>query len=65
MMKRWFLSFGLWTAISLTARAGDVAGSPISGWQPGMLDIHQISSGPVAPATSCSELRRAATSSAW
>lgn len=45
MMKRLFLSLGLWTAISLTARAGDVVGSPISAWQPGMLDIHQISSG--------------------
>jgi len=45
MTKRLFLSFGLWMAISLTAHADDVAGSPISVWQPGMLDIHQISSG--------------------
>ncbi len=39
------LSAGLLMALSLTARAEDVAGTPLSAWQPGSVDIHQISTG--------------------
>lgn len=30
---------------AMVARADDVVGRPIESWQPGMLDIHQISTG--------------------
>ena len=30
---------------AMVARAEDVVGRPIESWQPGMLDIHQISTG--------------------
>ncbi len=45
MMTRLLLSIGLSMTVLLAARAGDVVGKPISPWQPGTLDIHQISSG--------------------
>jgi hypothetical protein len=45
MMLRLLLSVGLWVAMTVTARAEDVVGQPLAGWQPGTLDIHQISSG--------------------
>lgn len=45
MTTRWLLSIGLLMAVSLTAQAEDAVGNPISPWQPGTLDIHQISTG--------------------
>lgn len=36
---------GLLMTLAAAACAEDVAGRPLSAWQPGMLDIHQISSG--------------------
>jgi hypothetical protein len=39
------LIIGLLTTATLTARAQDAVGHPISPWQPGTLDIHQISTG--------------------
>jgi hypothetical protein len=45
MTIRLLLSLGICMTVTLTARGEDVAGSPISPWQRGTLDIHQISSG--------------------
>ena len=45
MTMRLLLSIGFLAAITMTARAEDVVGKPISPWQPGTLDIHQISTG--------------------
>lgn len=45
MKMRHFLALGLWMTVSWTARAEDVEGKLISAWQPGMLEIHQISTG--------------------
>lgn len=45
MTQRLLLSMGLLAIASLNARAEDVVGNAISPWQPGMLDIHQISTG--------------------
>jgi hypothetical protein len=42
---RLFLSIGLLMTVTLAARAEDAVGKPISSWQPGTLDIHQISTG--------------------
>ncbi len=44
-MMKLSLSAGLLLAMALTARAQDVVGNPLSPWQPGTLDIHQISTG--------------------
>lgn len=45
MKRRLVLSVGLLVISTLVARAEDFAGREITPWQPGMLDIHQISSG--------------------
>lgn len=45
MKLRLLLSVGLLALAPLAARAEDVVGREITPWQPGMLDIHQISSG--------------------
>ena len=42
---RLLLSAGLLLSATLAARAQDTVGHPISPWQPGTLDIHQISTG--------------------
>ena len=42
---RLLLSIGLLFTVTMTARGDDVVGNPLSSWQPGTLDIHQISSG--------------------
>ena len=45
MNMRLLLALGLWLTVACTARAGDVVGQPIAPWEPGTLDIHQISTG--------------------
>ncbi len=45
MTIRLFLRIGLLLTVALAARAEDAVGNPIAPWQPGMLDIHQISTG--------------------
>lgn len=45
MTTRLFLSLALWAAMGLAASADDVVGNPISPWEPGTIDIHQISTG--------------------
>ena len=45
MRFRLFLAIVLLAIAAMTARAGDIVGEPIAPWQPGMLDIHQISTG--------------------
>jgi hypothetical protein len=40
-----FLSIGLLMTVTLTVRAQDTVGKAIAPWQPGTLDIHQISTG--------------------
>ncbi len=45
MATRMLLSLGLWMFLLLPSHAEDVTGMPISPWQPGTLDIHQISTG--------------------
>ena len=42
--RSWVFRVVLAVAI-VVARAGDVVGRPIESWQPGMLEIHQISTG--------------------
>ena len=46
MKVKWVLWIALLTCLlAIDTRAEDVVGNPITPWQPGMLDIHQISSG--------------------
>ena len=45
MNMRLLLAFCLWLTVTGTARAGDVVGQPIAPWEPGTLEIHQISTG--------------------
>jgi beta-lactamase superfamily II metal-dependent hydrolase len=45
MTLRLLLSITLLSTAASLARADDVVGKPISPWQPGTLDIHQISTG--------------------
>ena len=45
MKYRWLLTVVVLAVAAGSARAEDVVGSPITPWQPGMLDIHQISTG--------------------
>ncbi len=45
MATRLLLSLGFYASLFITAYAGDTVGMPLAAWQPGMLDIHQISSG--------------------
>ena len=45
MRFRLFLTIVLLAIAAMTARAADVVGRPIAPWQPGMLEIHQISTG--------------------
>ena len=45
MRSRLFLTIILLAIAAMTARAEDVVGRPIAPWQPGMLEIHQISTG--------------------
>jgi beta-lactamase superfamily II metal-dependent hydrolase len=45
MLARLLLSIVLSTTVTWTAQADDTVGNPLSAWQPGTLDIHQISSG--------------------
>ncbi len=44
-MTKLLLSIGFFLAVTFMACAADVVGNPLSPWQPGTLDIHQISSG--------------------
>ncbi len=44
-MMRLFLCIGLLLIVTLAAGAQDAVGKPISPWQPGTLDIHQMSTG--------------------
>lgn len=45
MTIRPFFVLGLLLPALSAARAGDAVGQKISPWQPGTLDIHQISTG--------------------
>ena len=45
MNYRWLLTVVVLAVAARSARAEDVVGDPITPWQPGMLDIHQISTG--------------------
>ena len=45
MNVRFLFATVLLAITTLTTRAEDVVGQPIAPWQPGMLDIHQISTG--------------------
>jgi beta-lactamase superfamily II metal-dependent hydrolase len=45
MKYRWFLTALVLAMAATSARAEDVVGAPITPWRPGMLDIHQISTG--------------------
>jgi len=45
MKLRLLLTIVVLAATAMIARAEDVVGRPIAPWQPGMLDIHQISTG--------------------
>lgn len=45
MAMRLFLAIGLSMAAALAARGEDVVGNTISPWQPGAIDIYQISTG--------------------
>ena len=45
MKLRLLLTFVVLAAAAMIARAEDVVGRAIAPWQPGMLDIHQISTG--------------------
>jgi hypothetical protein len=45
MKRQLALSIGLLLLLTLAVRAEDFVGREISSWQPGMLEIHQISSG--------------------
>src|SRR5512146_1222273 len=45
MTMRLFLAIALLAFVASTALADDVVGQPIAPWQPGTLDIHQISTG--------------------
>jgi beta-lactamase superfamily II metal-dependent hydrolase len=45
MTIRLLLFIGLCATTMLTARADDIVGNRLAAWQPGTLDIHQISSG--------------------
>ncbi len=45
MRFRLFLTIVLLAVAATTARAEDVVGHVIAPWQPGMLEIHQISTG--------------------
>lgn len=45
MKYSWLLTVIMLTVVARSARTEDVVGSPITPWQPGMLDIHQISTG--------------------
>lgn len=45
MRHKWLLTLVVLVLTATTAYAQDVVGSPITPWQPGMLEIHQISTG--------------------
>jgi beta-lactamase superfamily II metal-dependent hydrolase len=45
MKLRLLLTIVVLSATAMLARAEDVVGRPVAPWQPGMLDIHQISTG--------------------